>query len=197
MQEDLARVAQHHDEGHQRTAGATDRDMPEVSPVHLRLLARQAAQAQIRLGRPRRAMAGDEVTEVLRATTVAALAHHGEETAGGERGEFLQRLAQERQVRINQRAARWRPGSGQAGLGQHPHHGGMVHMQLAGDGADAPFLDVIIAQDLRLQLRRDGHGVLLDVWPQLEPSPRRRRKPVRTNGGQRRPHQWQHQNGGP
>src|SRR5215469_725311 len=32
---------------------------------------------------------------------------------------------------------------------------------LTGDGADAPFLDVIIAQNLRLKLKRDGHGALL------------------------------------
>jgi len=50
-QEDLARVAQHHDEGHQRAPGATDGQMTEVSPVHLRLLARQGAQPQVGLGR--------------------------------------------------------------------------------------------------------------------------------------------------
>jgi hypothetical protein len=33
----------------------------------------------------------------------------------------------------------------------------MVHVQLTRDGADAPFLDVIIAQNLRLKLKRDGH----------------------------------------
>ena len=34
-QEDLARIAQHHDEGHQRTAGATNREMAEVPPSPL------------------------------------------------------------------------------------------------------------------------------------------------------------------
>ena len=48
-QKDAARVAQHHDEGHQRTLGATDDQMAEVSPVHLSLLARQRAQAQVGL----------------------------------------------------------------------------------------------------------------------------------------------------
>src|SRR5580704_18983380 len=32
-QEDLARIAQHHDEGHQRTACAADHEMTEVCPV--------------------------------------------------------------------------------------------------------------------------------------------------------------------
>jgi hypothetical protein len=68
-----------------------------------------------------------------------------------------------------------------------------VHMQLAGNRADASFLDMIIAQDLRLQIGRDGHAVLLgEVWRRIEPV-RRRRNSRRTNGGQRQPHQWQHQ----
>jgi hypothetical protein len=43
-QEDLARVAQHHDEGHQGTARAADHEMTKMCPVDLRLLAGQAAQ---------------------------------------------------------------------------------------------------------------------------------------------------------
>jgi hypothetical protein len=42
-------------------------------------------------------------------------------------------------------------------------------MQLARDRANAPFFDMIIAQDLRLQIGRDGHGVLLgEVWRRIE-----------------------------
>ena len=63
-QEDHARVAQHHHEGHQRAAGAADLQMAEVTPVDLRLLARQRAQAQVGLGGRARAHAGDEVAEV-------------------------------------------------------------------------------------------------------------------------------------
>ena len=55
-QEDLPRVAQHHDERHQRTPCAADLQMTEVPPVDLRLLAGQAAQTQIRLGRTARPM---------------------------------------------------------------------------------------------------------------------------------------------
>jgi hypothetical protein len=49
----------------------------------------------------------------------------------------------------------------------------MVHAQLASDGADAPFLDVIVAQDLHLEIRWDGHDTPLDVWSR--PRPRQRR----------------------
>ena len=33
----------------------------------------------------------------------------------------------------------------------------MMHVQLTGDGADAPLLDVIVAQDLRLDIRLRDH----------------------------------------
>ena len=55
-------------------------------------------------GRPRPAGAGDagdEVAEVIGRARVAALAHHGVQPAGGQRRELLQRLQDERQVRID------------------------------------------------------------------------------------------------
>jgi len=191
-QEDLARIAQHHDEGHQRTAGTTNGEMAEVPPVHLALLARKTAQAQIGLGRPARTMTGDDMPEVIGTAAVAAFAHHGVEAAGGERRELLQGLEDKRQVWLDLRAAPRRIGSGQAGLGQHSRHRAMVHVQLTRDGADAPFLDMMIAQDLRLKLRRDGHGALL--VSDRRPNRRRGRKVMRTRGGQRHPHQWQRHN---
>ena len=163
-QEDPARVAQHHDEGHQRPAGVPNGEMTEVPPVNLPLLAWKTAQAQIGFGRPPRTVTGDEVAEVIAASSIAALAHHGVQAAGRERREFAQGLEDERQVGLDLRASCRRTGSRQTGLGQHPRHGAMVHVQLAGDGTNAPFLDVIVAQDLCLELRQDGHDALLDVW---------------------------------
>ena len=63
-QEDLPGMAQHHHERHQRTPRAADLQMAEVRPVHLALLARQAAQPQIRLGRTTRTVAGNEVAKM-------------------------------------------------------------------------------------------------------------------------------------
>jgi hypothetical protein len=60
----------------------------------------------------------------------------------------------------------------------------MVDVELPGDGVREPALHVVIAQDLRFELRGDSHG---------SRPPRRRRKLVRTNGEQGRPHQWQRQ----
>ena len=87
-QEDLARVAQHHHEGHQRTLGAADGELAEVAPVHLGLLARQGPQPQVRLGRGRRPVVRHQVAEVIGAARVASLAHHGVEAAGASVGYF-------------------------------------------------------------------------------------------------------------
>ena len=75
-QKDLARMAQHHDERHQRTPRPADLEMAEVAPVDLTLFAGQAAQPQIGFGLRTRPMAGDQVAEMIRPAAVAALAHH-------------------------------------------------------------------------------------------------------------------------
>ena len=41
------------------------------------------------------------------------------------------------------------PVPGQAGLGEHARDGVAVQPELRGDGADAPALGVVVAQDLR------------------------------------------------
>jgi len=60
-------------------------------------------------------------------------------------------------------------GLGQSRLGEHPIHGGVVHPELLGNGAHPPFLDMKIAQDLRLQVLRDRHDALLRVVGQRPP----------------------------
>ena len=51
----------------------------------------------------------------------------------------------------------------QTGLGQHPGDSVTVHAQLLGNRSDPPAFSMVIAQDLRLDVRGNGHGdVLLD-----------------------------------
>jgi len=119
--------------------------MAEVSPVDLGLLARQAAQAQIGLCRPAWPMTGNKVAEVIRTAAIAALAHHDEQTARRQFRELLQRRADERQIRLDLRSARWRAVLRQTGLRQYSHHRLVVHAQLPSDGTDAPLLDKVIA----------------------------------------------------
>ena len=49
----------------------------------------------------------------------------------------------------------------QASLGQDPGHGVAMKMQLTGDRSDAPLLDMVVAQDLRFDVRGDCHRRLL------------------------------------
>ncbi len=157
-QEDLTRVAQHHDERHQRTACPADFEMAEMTPVDLCLFARQRAQTQIGFGFRTRPILGDQMPEVIGTARIAAFAHHRIETAGGQRRECFQRLADERQIGVDPRGTRRSPKSRQAGLGQHAPHDAVVDVQLTGDGADRPLLGVIEAQDLGLDVRRCHHG---------------------------------------
>lgn len=48
-----------------------------------------------------------------------------------------------------------------AGLQKPPRDGGVMHPQVLGDGADRPLLDMVIAQDRRLELRGNGHDEVL------------------------------------
>ena len=183
---DLAREARDHDEGHQRAAGASDGELTKMPPVDLPLLSGQGAQAQVGFGLRARAMAGDDMAKMIGAAAVAAFADHHEQPAGGQGGERLERLADKGQERIERGGTCGSTEARQTGLRQHPCNGTVMHMQLAGDGAGAPLLDVVIAQDPGFEIRRDGHG----SNPLL-----RRRKPLRTSCGQRRPHQWQRHGG--
>src|SRR4030095_16700871 len=127
------------------------RNGAEMRPIDLAPLTRQGGQTQIGFGLWTWTMAGDDVTEVIGAADIAALAHHAVEAAGGQLWELLQRCKDERQVGIDLRG----PGMAnarQAGLGQHPGNGAVVNVQLSGDGVGAPSLDVVVAQDLRLEL---------------------------------------------
>ncbi len=157
-QEDAPGIAQHHHEGHQRALGAADLQMAEVTPVHLRLLAGQRAQAQVGLGRWAWTVASHEVAEVVGPAGVASAAHHGVQAAGGERGELGQRVADEGQVGVDLAGPQRRIGAHHAGLGEHALHRVAVQVQLAGDGADAPAFGLVQAQDLRAQFRGYGHG---------------------------------------
>ena len=128
-----------------------------MGPVHLRLFARQAAQMQIGFGFRSRPMAGDQVAEMVGAAAIATLARHRKEAAGRQRRERLQRLADEGQIGVNLRRPWRRPDPGKAGLRQHAPHHAVVHMQLTGDGAHRPFLSVVVAQDLGLDVRGNHH----------------------------------------
>jgi len=133
----------------------------EVAPVHLGLISRQGAQAQIGFSLGCRPVPGDDGAEMAGTSIIPALADHGMQTAGRQRGELLQGLADEGQIGIGFRRP-WRLSMArQASLSQNPGHGIVMKMQLTGDRSDAPLLDMVVAQDLRFGIRGDGQCRLL------------------------------------
>ena len=118
--------------------------MAEVTPIDLPLFARQGTQTQIGFRLWARPVQRDHVPEVVLAPAVAAFGHHRIQAAGRERRELLQRLMDEWQVGVDLRRPLHAANPGQAGLRQHTLDGVAVHMQLARDGAGAPFLDVVV-----------------------------------------------------
>jgi integrase len=135
-----------------------------LADVHFhdtRLLAWQRAQAQEGLGRRPRPDAGDDVAEVLGAAAVAALMHHDEQSRGRERGELVQRCQDEGTVPVNAARSQRHDRCRQARLREHAPHGVAMHLQLRGNGADAPVFGLVQPRDLRVQLEGDDQGGLL------------------------------------
>ncbi|CAE6873035.1 hypothetical protein R69658_08253 [Paraburkholderia aspalathi] len=101
VQINVARVREHHHEGHQRAPRPTDLHVAKVGPVTLHLFSRQRAQTQECLGRPTRTALRNQVPEVVRRPLVAALAYHRVQAAGRQRRKRLQCLLDELKVRLN------------------------------------------------------------------------------------------------
>ena len=130
-----------------------------VGPVDLGLLTGQGAKAKIRLARATRTELCDAVAEVVGGAGIAPRLDHVEQPRGGQRGEALQRLGDERHIRVELRgAARSLALALHPCLAQYPLDGGVMDAELAGDGAHAPVLDEVPAQDLRPELVGDCHG---------------------------------------
>ena len=153
-----------------------------MRPVDLALLARQGAEPQIRFTGPARAQLRDAVSEVVGAARVAACPDHVEQPRGGERGEALQRLGDERPVRVELRGTP--PALTLAlhpCLAQHPLDGVVVDAELRGDGAHPPALDEVVAQDLRPEFVADRHRAERSARYAGAHSPTNRRtSPVKT-----------------
>ena len=112
-----------------------------------------------------------------------------EQPRGRQRGELAQRLQDEGHVRVDDDGPRRGAGRRQPGLREHAAHGVVMHAQLPGDGAHAPLLDVVAAQDLAL--RSSGPMVIVARCPVARrrtafPSGQSPRKPVRTKAAHQR-----------
>ena len=170
-QEQMARVGQHHHEGHQRTQRAPHRELAEVGPVRLSLITGERAQPQVGFCRGPRTQPRHQGTEVIGAARVAAFAHHGVEPRGAKCGVLGQRLDDECPVRLDHRGPCDLVRHRHAGLGQHAAHSGVMHPKLGSNGSDRPVLGVMQTHNLGFQRTRDHRP-----WPRSR-SPAQRTEP--------------------
>jgi hypothetical protein len=133
--------AQRHHEARQLPLRPTHLHLPEVGPVHLRLLAWKGDQTQERLLalRPKPC---HHTPQALDRARVAPLPNHLQEPRGPQPRMPLERLAQEGHVRIQ--PARTKPPRPvqRVGLDRRAHRV-PVDSELRGDGADLPVLRVV------------------------------------------------------
>ncbi len=158
VQEYAPRVRQYHHKGHQGSARLAHLDVIEMGPVDLCLLPWQGAKAQVGLSYRARAVARHDATKVVTATNITTALHHGVQSAGRECGEFGQCLADKRQIGVGLAGSQGLLRAHGIGRCNYPAYGVAVHVQLGCDGADAPELGLVQAQDLGAQFRGYGHG---------------------------------------
>ena len=99
--EDRPRKREHIHEGIEPALCPPDAQPPEVRPVDLRLLSWQHAQLEKRFPLGLRSHRGHQVAKLVRASRVAALHHHGVQTARRQSWVGPEHLLDERQVRID------------------------------------------------------------------------------------------------
>ncbi len=111
------------------------------------------------------------MTEVIGIAGVAAFLDPDVQPPGRQGRKLRQGLADEGQVGVDVGRPRRDTGAWQTRLRQHAPDGAMMDAQLAGDGADAPALGMVVAQNLRLRVSGYAQlGFLFDqVRQRMEP----------------------------
>jgi len=135
-----ARVGEHHDEHPEPALPAGDRDLADVRPVHLRLLAGQRLGDEVRLALGPRPHERDVLAQRAHGAAIAALANHVVEPCREELGVAVEGVIDERPVRIDDP---WPHLRGRARLTETEHATNDVGMdlELGRDGADGPVRD--------------------------------------------------------
>jgi hypothetical protein len=116
-------------------------------------------------------MQGDQMTKVIGTPGVAAFLDHDVQPAGRQRRKLRQGRADEGQIGVDAGRARRNTRTWQTRLRQDTPDGAMMDAQLGGDGADAPALGMVVAQNLRFRFSGNAQlGFLFDqVRWRMEP----------------------------
>ena len=146
LQPQSAAVGEGQEESGETAAGTADGHFPEMSPVGLRLLAREGAKAQKSFPVGGTQFRHD-ATELGHTTGVAAGANHLEEAGGAQARILLQGLAEEVQVGIGEAIAEAGMATEAVGV-EGAAHGVGMHAEFRRNGAHLPMLGVKEMTDL-------------------------------------------------
>jgi hypothetical protein len=160
LDEEVPGPGQDHDEGDERSDGLSDLDGSEVGPVDLGLFAGQGSEAGEGFDGWPGAPEVDHVTEVVGLSGVASLAAHPVEGGCVESRVLAEGLVDEIEVGVEPGLALLLGCVGDAGADEDAAHGAVVDVEVGGDGADAPLLGEVEAEDGGLGVLGDGHGLL-------------------------------------
>ena len=152
---DGARVAEDHDEAGDGAGAVSDADLAERAPVDLRGLARQRDDPAVDGAGGFGPQAFDEALDLEDRAWVAALADHLVDAGGAQAGVGGQRVADERQIRVESAG----PIEAATDASRCVLHRGAdrltVETELGRDGPDLPVLAVVQTPDLGALRGRD------------------------------------------
>jgi len=111
------------------------------------------------------------MAKVIGMAGVAAFLDHDGQPAGSQRRKLRQGRVDQGQVGVDAGRPRRDADAWQTRLRQDTPDGAMMDAQLSGDGADAPALGMLVAQNLRFRISGDAQlGFLFDqVRQRMEP----------------------------
>ena len=175
---DRPRVREHHDEEPERAHAAGHRELADVGPVDLCLLADQRLGVQVDFAARRRSDVGDVAAHGRHRPDVAAVSDHVVDPRRAKSRVLGQLLDDEVMKRLDDARPSWCLGSGFTEAQDALDHVG-VEPELRRDRPDRPVLGVVQPHDLGvLRRRRHGHRTpRRSSWrsSRNDPSPRRRR----------------------
>ena len=158
VREERARVREDHHETGQGPGPVADADRAETAPIHLGLFSWQDDEAAVQRHPALRPDHADETPELVGRSRVTTGAQHRIQPRAAQPRILRERLANEGQIRVQDRAATGAPSDDPRVEGEGGLHGVRVDAELRDDGPDFPMLAEIESADFGVLLGRDHAG---------------------------------------
>ncbi len=188
-----------------------DPNGPKRPPIDLGLFRREDDEAAVQCDAALRPKHADQATELVGRAGIAARPQHLVEPGGAQPRILRQRVANEGQIRVQDRAPTRAPADDARVERDRRAHGVRVHAELRDDGTDLPMLAEIEAANLGVLLGRDHQEPPAARPPTASAPARSTRSPAgrrhsaawdreqaaqhSESGARRRPAVWRHPGG--